>query len=137
LIALPQNTSGYTKETWAALEKSVSIEEFHIGALGKCINLYIWCATGAVAGWLLTCMMKSPARSAQIENILIGTFGAFIGGEFLSVQLSGPAVAQGFHITSLLLAIAGAVLLLLLLQLMRKVVGPLRQGKSSQKKRDY
>jgi uncharacterized membrane protein YeaQ/YmgE (transglycosylase-associated protein family) len=118
-------------------EKPVSIEEFHIGALGKRINVYIWCALGALAGWLLTRIMQSPARSAQIENILIGVFGAFMGGDFVAVQFSGPAVAQGFHFTSLLLAIAGALVMLLLLQLMRKLVGPLRQGKSSQKKRDY
>ncbi len=82
-------------------------------------------------------MMNVPARSAQIENILIGMFGAFIGGEFVSVQISGPAVATGFHISSLALAIVGAVAMLLLLQLMRKAVGPIKKGKSNQKKRDY
>jgi uncharacterized membrane protein YeaQ/YmgE (transglycosylase-associated protein family) len=105
--------------------------------LGKCINVYIWCAIGAVAGWLASRMMDAPARSAQIENIIVGMFGAFIGGEFVSVQLNGPAVATGFHISSLMLAIAGAVVILLLLKLMRKVVGPMHKSKSSQKKRDY
>ena len=82
-------------------------------------------------------MMTAPARSAQIENILIGMFGAFIGGEFVSAQISGAAVATGFHLSSLMLAIVGAVVLLLLLKLMRKLVGPMQKGKSSQKKRDY
>lgn len=82
-------------------------------------------------------MMTAPARSAQIENILIGMFGAFIGGEFVSAQISGAAVATGFHLSSLMLAIVGAVMLLLLLKLMRKLVGPMQKGKSSQKKRDY
>lgn len=82
-------------------------------------------------------MMHAPARSTQIENILIGMFGAFTGGEFVSVQVSGAAVATGFHISSLALAIAGAVVLLLLLKTMRKVVGPMKKGRSSVKKRDY
>jgi uncharacterized membrane protein YeaQ/YmgE (transglycosylase-associated protein family) len=81
-------------------------------------------------------MMDAPVRSTQIENILIGMFGAFIGGEFVSAQLSGAAVATGFHMSSLALAIAGAVVMLLL-KLMRKVVGPMQKGKSNQKKRDY
>jgi uncharacterized membrane protein YeaQ/YmgE (transglycosylase-associated protein family) len=107
------------------------------GALGNCINVYIWCAIGAIAGWLASRMMEAATRSTQIENILIGMFGAFIGGEFVSAQLNGPAVATGFHVSSLMLAIAGAVVLLLLLKLMRKVVGPMHKSKSSQKKRDY
>jgi uncharacterized membrane protein YeaQ/YmgE (transglycosylase-associated protein family) len=85
----------------------------------------------------MTRMMQSPARSAQIENILIGMFGAFIGGDFAAVQISGAKVAESFHLSSLLLALGGAIGMLLLLQLMRKLVGPMRKGKSSQKKRDY
>jgi uncharacterized membrane protein YeaQ/YmgE (transglycosylase-associated protein family) len=115
----------------------VSIEKSRNEALGKSINVYIWCAIGAFAGWLTTHMMNAPARSAQIENILIGMFGAFIGGEFVSVQVSGAAVATGFHMSSLALAIAGAVVMLLLLKLMRKVVGPMQKGRSNAKKRDY
>jgi uncharacterized membrane protein YeaQ/YmgE (transglycosylase-associated protein family) len=109
----------------------------HIGALGKCINVYIWCAIGAVAGWLCTLMMKAPVRSAQIENILVGMFGAFIGGDFVAEQISGAKISEGFHMSSLGLAVAGAVIALSLLMLMRKAVGPMQKGKSSQKKRDY
>ena len=89
-----------------------------------------------MAGWLATRMMDAPARSAQIENILIGMFGAFIGGEFVSEQISGASVTTGFHVSSLGLAVAGAVVALLLLRLMRIVVGPMQKGKSK-KKRDY
>ncbi len=104
--------------------------------MGKYINVYIWCAIGAFAGWLLTRMSSISTASTTIENILIGMFGAFIGGDFVAAQISGDAVAKDFHFSSLLLAIAGAVLMLGLLQLMRKVVGPMRNG-VSKKKRDY
>jgi uncharacterized membrane protein YeaQ/YmgE (transglycosylase-associated protein family) len=126
-----------TNDYWLITAIPVSIRESLSEALGKCINVYIWCAIGAFAGWLATRMMNAPARSAQIENILIGMFGAFIGGEFVSAQVSGAAVATGFHMSSLALAIAGAVVMLLLLRLMRKVVGPMQKGRSNQKKRDY
>lgn len=104
--------------------------------MGKCINVYIWCAIGALAGWLSTRMMNAPARSAQIENILIGMFGAFIGGDFVAAQLNGGVVATEFQIASLGLAIAGAVVMLVLLRLMRKAVGPLKKSRSNQKKRN-
>ena len=104
--------------------------------MGKFINVYIWCAIGAFAGWLLTRIISASGKSATIENILIGMFGAFIGGDFVSVQLGGDAVTKGFHLSSLMLAIAGAVVMLALLQLMRKAVGPMRNG-VSKKKRDY
>jgi uncharacterized membrane protein YeaQ/YmgE (transglycosylase-associated protein family) len=126
-----------TNDCWLIVAIPVSIRRSRNEALGKCINVYIWCAIGAFAGWLATRMMNAPARSAQIENILIGMFGAFIGGEFVSAQVSGIAVATGFHMSSLAFAIAGAVALLLLLKLMRKVVGPMQKSRSSQKKRDY
>ncbi len=106
------------------------------GALEKSINVYIWCAIGAFAGWLSTRMMTAPSRSVQIENVLLGMFGAFMGGDFVAVQFSGAKVAESFQFTSLLLAVGGAVVLLLLLQLMRKAVGPMRNG-VSKKKRDY
>jgi uncharacterized membrane protein YeaQ/YmgE (transglycosylase-associated protein family) len=92
---------------------------------------------GAFVGWLATRMMNAPVRSAQIENILIGMFGAFIGAEFVAAQLGGVQVASSFHISSLLLAIAGAVVLLLLLYALRKLMGPMHKSRSSTKKRDY
>jgi uncharacterized membrane protein YeaQ/YmgE (transglycosylase-associated protein family) len=92
---------------------------------------------GALTGWLATRFMNAPARSAQIENVLIGMFGAFIGGEFVAAQLSGAQVANSFHISSLLLAIVGAVVLLLLLYALRKLMGPMHKSRSSNKKRDY
>ncbi len=116
--------------------KPVKIRAFQSGALEKCINVYIWCAVGAAAGWFSSRIMSLPARSAQIENIVVGMFGAFLGGDFVAAQFNGGVVAPEFRIASLGLAVAGAVLLLALLQWMRKVVGPLKKGRSSQKKRD-
>jgi uncharacterized membrane protein YeaQ/YmgE (transglycosylase-associated protein family) len=105
--------------------------------LEKCINVYIWCAIGALAGWLSSRMVLQASRSTLVENLLVGMFGAFIGGDFLAQQISGPAVAQGFHISSLLLAVGTAVFALLALHGMRKLVGPMKKSKSSQRKRDY
>jgi uncharacterized membrane protein YeaQ/YmgE (transglycosylase-associated protein family) len=116
--------------------KAVKIERLQFGALEKCINVYIWCAIGALAGWLSSRLLSQPSRSAQVENIVVGMFGAFVGGDFIAAQFNGGVVAPEFRISSLGLAVLGAVIMLGLLQWMRKAVGPLKKGRSSQKKRD-
>ena len=66
-----------------------------------------------------------------IENVLVGVFGAFVGGDFIVSSLNGGVVNDtDFKFSSLLMALAGAVVMLLALRLMRKLVGPMRAGKS-------
>jgi uncharacterized membrane protein YeaQ/YmgE (transglycosylase-associated protein family) len=118
--------------------KPVSIEALHVGVHGaKAVNTYIFLAIGGLAGWLYIRLMPAPTLAEKIENILIGMMGAFLGGDFLSVQISGDEISKGFHISALALAVLGAAVMLLLLKLMRQAVGPMKKGKSSQKKRDY
>ena len=68
----------------------------------------------------------------MIENILVAVFGAFIGGDFVAAMISGSAVANDkqFRMSSLGMAIAGAVVMLIVLRLMRGAVGPMRSSKS-------
>lgn len=74
--------------------------------------------------------MSNGGRTLIIENVLVGVFGAFIGGEFLVAMLTAGPVPEGFRIGSLAVALGTAVVLLFLLKLMRKAVGPLRASKS-------
>jgi uncharacterized membrane protein YeaQ/YmgE (transglycosylase-associated protein family) len=73
--------------------------------------------------------MHSSGRIVRIEEMLVGVFGAFIGGDFLLSQLVGPT-ATGSLVQALGLAFAGAAVMLVLLRLMRGVVGPLQSKKS-------
>jgi uncharacterized membrane protein YeaQ/YmgE (transglycosylase-associated protein family) len=75
-------------------------------------------------------------RVALVENLLVGVFGAFIGGDFVAAMISGGVVNDKvFKVGSLAMAIAGAVVLLLMLRLMQRVVGPLRAGKAKPRHR--
>ncbi len=103
----------------------------------KSINPFIWCAIGAAIGWLSTRMTKTPSGTAVIENVLVSMFGAFIGGDFVAAQFNGGVVATTFTVPGMVLAVVSAVVILLLLKLMRKLVGPQRNGKSNSRKRDY
>ena len=80
--------------------------------------------------------MKRDGRGALIENVLVGVFGAFLGGDFLvSVMNKGVVNDKDFHIGSLGLAVAGAVVLVVVLGLMRGKVGQIKVSKNKQRDR--
>ena len=86
---------------------------------------------GGVIGWAAGLMMAHGDRVLILENVAVGVFGAFIGGDFVAAMLSTGIVNDHvFSVRSLGLAIAGAVTLL------RKAVGPLRHGKSPSRRRE-
>lgn len=99
------------------------------------MNPFIWCAVGAVAGWVAASLLPGAGLTNRVECVLVAIFGAFIGGEFLAAMLVGePAVDSGFQVSSLGLAVAGAVVMLALLGIMRKAVGPMRPHKVRKKR---
>lgn len=98
------------------------------GPVESPINPYLWAAIGALAGWAAG---RSGTHVAMLESIVVGIFGAFIGGDFLpSMFGAGLADGAGFSPGSLGLALVGAVVMLMLLRVMRKAVGPMRPSKS-------
>jgi uncharacterized membrane protein YeaQ/YmgE (transglycosylase-associated protein family) len=44
------------------------------------------------ASWLAALMMGNAGTAVMIENVLVGVFGAFIGGDFIASQLNGGVV---------------------------------------------
>ncbi|MEO8390246.1 MAG: hypothetical protein ABI893_15985 [Polaromonas sp.] len=59
-----------------------------------------------------------------LENLGVGVFGAYIGGDFVASMLSGGKTTDTvFSMGSLGLAVGGAVVALGLLRLMRRAVG--------------
>ncbi|WP_455256869.1 GlsB/YeaQ/YmgE family stress response membrane protein [Peptoniphilus asaccharolyticus] len=72
-----------------------------------------WLILGALAGWIASKIMKRDEQMGAIANIVVGIIGAFIGG-FLGTKLLGVDVT-GLNITSILLSVLGAVILLAIL----------------------
>ena len=73
-------------------------------------------------------MMGSQLKLVRIEEILVGVFGAVIGGEMATANFT-DGTPGGLAVLPLAVAIAGAALLLVLLKMMRSAVGPLRSRK--------
>lgn len=74
-----------------------------------------WLIVGAVAGWLASIVMKTNRKQGLFMDIVIGIFGAFIGG-FLFNQFNTAGVT-GFNIWSVFVAFTGAVVLLAIIRL--------------------
>jgi uncharacterized membrane protein YeaQ/YmgE (transglycosylase-associated protein family) len=100
------------------------------------INSFIWCAVGGAIGWLAAMLMKSEGRIGMIESMLVGVFGAFIGGDFIVTLMNkGVVNDKDFRIGSLAFAVVGAVVMLIILKLLRRSVGPLQAGKKKPRAR--
>ncbi|MBQ2977527.1 MAG: GlsB/YeaQ/YmgE family stress response membrane protein [Clostridia bacterium] len=81
------------------------------------MNILLWLILGALAGWLAGLIMGRDGRN-WLVNILIGVLGAAIGGFVAS--LLGLGGVTGFNLYSLLIAVAGACLLLGVYNLLRR-----------------
>lgn len=76
------------------------------------MNWIITLIIGGVVGWLASIVMKTNAQMGIIANVLVGVVGSLLGF-WLAGQL-GIGTAGG--IVSFLIAILGAVVLILILR---------------------
>jgi uncharacterized membrane protein YeaQ/YmgE (transglycosylase-associated protein family) len=80
------------------------------------MGILLWIILGAVAGWLASIITQSS--HGLLQDIVLGIIGGFIGG--LIMNLLGGTGVTGFNVYSLLVASAGAVVLILLGRLFHK-----------------
>jgi len=90
---------------------------------------------GALLGGA-ACLLSGPREKIIVlENLGVGVFGAYIGGDFVAAMLShGKTNGTVFSMSSLGLAVGGAVVTLLLLKLMRRAVGPMQRSKGPRRR---
>ena len=82
------------------------------------MGILSWIAMGLIVGVLAKLIMPGKDPGGIIITILIGIAGAFLGGYIGSFL--GVGTVTGFNIISLLLAIGGALLLLILYRLIKR-----------------
>jgi len=75
------------------------------------MGLISWIIFGALAGWVASMITGNDRRQGCLFNIVIGVIGAFLGGIVVEF-LTGRGFHFGFNITSLIVAVIGAVILL-------------------------
>ncbi len=86
------------------------------------INFIVWIIAGALVGWVASIIMRTNRRQGLFADIFVGIVGAFVGGLILSPLLNVSTINQSnFSLPALLVSLGGAVILLLIFKLLRKV----------------
>ncbi|WP_322627767.1 GlsB/YeaQ/YmgE family stress response membrane protein [Aedoeadaptatus coxii] len=73
--------------------------------------MLFWIIFGALAGWIASKIVGKDASMGAIANIATGIVGSFIGG-FIASNVFGLGKVSGFNLYSVLIAVAGSVILL-------------------------
>lgn len=85
------------------------------------INFIVWLIVGGIIGWLASMVMRTDAQQGIILNIVVGIIGALIGGLLLSPLFGIGTINQNnFSIGSLVVSFLGAVILLAIVNLIRR-----------------
>lgn len=82
------------------------------------MGIFSWIIMGLIVGILAKWIMPGKDPGGLIVTICIGIAGAFVGG-FIG-SLLGIGSVSGFNMISFLLAIGGAILLLILYRLIKR-----------------
>ena len=78
-----------------------------------------WIVVGAIAGWLAGLLVKGDEGMGVIGHVLLGLVGALAGGWIVS-QVTGNDPMDGvFDISTIVTAVVGAVVLVVLVNMMR------------------
>ncbi|RKD33076.1 GlsB/YeaQ/YmgE family stress response membrane protein [Lacrimispora algidixylanolytica] len=77
-----------------------------------------WIIIGALAGWLASMVTGNDGKMGAFANICVGVIGGLIGG-FVMNLLGGTGIT-GFNLWSLLVAFIGSLILLWIVNKVRK-----------------
>ena len=79
------------------------------------MGFIIWLIVGGVVGWLASLVMRTDGQQGIILNIVVGIVGAVIAGLIFGVNMNA-----GITVESFLYALLGAVILLAIVNLVRR-----------------
>jgi uncharacterized membrane protein YeaQ/YmgE (transglycosylase-associated protein family) len=81
------------------------------------MGIIIWLIVGGICGWLASLIMRTDAQQGILLNIVVGIVGAIIAGLLFHVDIN-----HGITIESFLYSLIGAIILLALVNLIRRGV---------------
>ena len=82
------------------------------------MGILTWIILGGIVGAIAKLIMPGKDPGGIIVTILLGIAGAFVGG-YVSTLL-GFGTVTGFNLISLIIAVVGALVLLLLYRMIKK-----------------
>jgi len=77
-----------------------------------------WIIFGALAGWIASLIAGTSRQQGCLVNVVIGIVGAFIGGMLVQF-IAGRPFEFRFNLSSFIVAVIGAIVLLVIVRLIR------------------
>jgi uncharacterized membrane protein YeaQ/YmgE (transglycosylase-associated protein family) len=85
------------------------------------MNLIIMLIVGGVLGWLASIIMRTDGQQGLFLNIIVGIIGAALAGYIITPFLGGAPITSGaLDIKSLAVSLLGAIVLLGIINLVRR-----------------
>jgi uncharacterized membrane protein YeaQ/YmgE (transglycosylase-associated protein family) len=85
------------------------------------MNFIVWIIVGGILGWIASIIMRTNAQQGLLLNVLVGIIGALLAGVLLTPLFGVGTINQSnFSLPSLLLSLLGAVILLAVVNLVRR-----------------
>jgi uncharacterized membrane protein YeaQ/YmgE (transglycosylase-associated protein family) len=85
------------------------------------MNIIIMLIVGGLIGWIASMVMRTNAQQGVILNIVVGIVGALLAGLLLAPMVGSGTITSGdFSLSSLLVSLVGAVVLLAIVNLFRR-----------------
>lgn len=86
------------------------------------VGLIVWLIAGAFVGWVASRLMGTDPQQGAVLNIVVGVIGALLGGYLLGpIFGAGTINTADFSLAGLIVSIVGAVILLALVRLVRRI----------------
>jgi uncharacterized membrane protein YeaQ/YmgE (transglycosylase-associated protein family) len=85
------------------------------------MGLIILIIIGGILGWLASIVMRTNGQQGILLNVVVGVVGALLAGFLLNPLIGGGNIMNGdFSGSSLLVSFLGAVVLLAIVNLVRR-----------------
>jgi uncharacterized membrane protein YeaQ/YmgE (transglycosylase-associated protein family) len=73
------------------------------------MGIIAWLVVGAIAGWLAGYLVKGDESMGVVGHIVLGIVGGLVGG-WVAGLLTGGDYINGINITTIVVAVIGAVI---------------------------
>ncbi|MFA6270354.1 MAG: GlsB/YeaQ/YmgE family stress response membrane protein [Candidatus Paceibacterota bacterium] len=83
------------------------------------MSFIIWIIFGVLVGWIASIIMKTDPEQGFLLNIIVGVVGAVLGGWLMNTF--GQNGVTGFNFYSFLVALLGAVILIAIVKMLRRI----------------
>ena len=85
------------------------------------MSLIILLVVGGVLGWIASLIMRTDGQQGILLNVVVGIVGALLAGFLLNPLIGGGNIMSGdLSMSSLLVSLLGAVVLLAIVNLFRR-----------------